>query len=115
MSVRVGRHDEPGAVYIGRGSPLGNPFVIGRDGDRDAVCDRYEAWFAERVATRDPAVLGELRRLYRLASQGELVLGCFCSPRRCHGETIKRFLESHLSGGRCRLGETRASDSINRR
>jgi hypothetical protein len=31
-----------GAVYCGRGSPYGNPFVIGRDGDRDQVCERFE-------------------------------------------------------------------------
>lgn len=31
-----------GARYIGRGSPYGNPFVIGRDGDRDAVCRPIE-------------------------------------------------------------------------
>jgi len=40
-----------GAVYCGRGSPAfgggarwsyGNPFVIGRDGDRDQVCERFE-------------------------------------------------------------------------
>lgn len=29
-------------IYIGRGSPWGNPFKIGRDGDRDEVCDRFE-------------------------------------------------------------------------
>ena len=31
------------AVYVGRGSPWGNPFVIGKDGDRDDVCDLFEA------------------------------------------------------------------------
>jgi hypothetical protein len=28
-----------GAVYCGRGSAYGNPFIIGKDGDRDTVCD----------------------------------------------------------------------------
>lgn len=31
-----------GAVYIGRGSKWGNPFRIGRDGDRAAVIAKYE-------------------------------------------------------------------------
>ena len=96
MSVRVGRHYESGAEYIGRGSPLGNPFVIGFDGNRDTVCDRYEQWFTDRVAAGDPVVLAELRRLYRLARLGDLVLGCYCAPSRCHGETIKRFLDQYL-------------------
>ena len=31
-----------GAVYCGRPSPWGNPFIIGKHGDRDTVCDRFE-------------------------------------------------------------------------
>jgi hypothetical protein len=31
----------PDAAYIGRGSPYGNRFVIGKDG-RDQVCDLFE-------------------------------------------------------------------------
>lgn len=29
------------AVYIGRGSPFGNPFPITPDHDRDDVCDAF--------------------------------------------------------------------------
>lgn len=32
----------PGAVYIGRPSIWGNPFVIGKDGSRDDVIAKYE-------------------------------------------------------------------------
>jgi hypothetical protein len=31
-------------VYIGRGSKWGNPFVIGKDGDRDEVIAKYREW-----------------------------------------------------------------------
>lgn len=93
--IRVGRHYEPGAQYIGRGSPLGNPFRIGRDGDRNRVCDKYEEWFDLQVRQKSPGVMNELRRLHRLAQRGDLILGCYCSPNRCHGETIKRFLDAH--------------------
>ncbi len=47
-----------GAVYIGRGSPWGNRFVIGRDGTRDEVCDKYEAWLAAQ-----PGLLARLPSL----------------------------------------------------
>ena len=94
--IRVGRKDERGAEYIGRGSPLGNPFRMNGEADRDRVCDLYEKWFAERVSANDARVLVELRRLYLIAKQGDLVLGCYCAPKRCHGETIKRFLEQFL-------------------
>lgn len=94
--IIIGRKQDPRAEYIGRGSPLGNPFVMKHEGMRDAVCELYEIWFAEQVAHNNQRVLNELRRLYKIAAQGDLVLGCFCAPKRCHGETIKRFLEGHL-------------------
>lgn len=31
-------------VYIGRPGPYGNPFTIGRDGNRKEVIDKYEEW-----------------------------------------------------------------------
>lgn len=99
MAIIIGHKNQPGAQYIGRGSPLGNPYVMvsGSKSERDLVCDMYEAWFRDRVEQKDPRVMNELRRLYVLAKQGDLVLGCFCAPKRCHGETIKRFLESYLT------------------
>lgn len=65
------------AVYIGRGSRWGNPFIIGIDGDRDEVCDRYEQ---EILPDLD---LEPLR--------GKDLL-CFCAPKRCHGDFIIRRL-----------------------
>ncbi|MGX9944817.1 SLOG family protein [Bradyrhizobium denitrificans] len=62
-----------GAVYIGRGSPYGNRFVIGEHGDRDEVCNRFEC---EQLPDMDvSAVTGK-----------DLV--CFCAPHRCHGDSI---------------------------
>jgi hypothetical protein len=72
----------PGAVYIGRGSPWGNPFKIGRDGTRDEVCDRYER---EVLPTLD---LEPLRGK-------DLV--CFCAPLRCHGDSIFRAISHSLA------------------
>ena len=94
--ITVGKRTDANAQYIGRGSPLGNPFRMNGETDRDRVCDRYETWFTQKVKERDVRVMNELRRLYRLAQLGDLVLGCYCAPKRCHGETIKRFLEQFL-------------------
>ena len=91
--IIVGRKWDKGAQYIGRGSPLGNPFAMRSESERDKVCDQYEAWFKDKVAQNDPSVMNELRRLYRLSKQGDVVLGCFCAPKRCHGQTIKRFID----------------------
>lgn len=92
--IRVGRKDELGAQYIGRGSPLGNPFIIGTHGDRDEVCDKYESYIREQLRQKNPVIVAEIKRLVRLASKGDLTLGCFCTPKRCHGDTIKKLINS---------------------
>ena len=96
MAIIVGRKWDAKAQYIGRGSPLGNPFAMKSEADRDRVCDQYQVWFAQQVKDNNVLVMNELRRLYRIAKQGDLVLGCFCAPKRCHGLTIKAFLEQFV-------------------
>ena len=64
------------AVQIGRGSPYGNPFILGKDGDRDAVCDHYRDYYLPHkpsIQTND--------------LKGK-VLVCHCYPERCHGESL---------------------------
>jgi hypothetical protein len=70
------------ARYCGRGSPWGNPFVIGgwwpakqRRMTRDDVCDRFRD---EILPTLD---VSELR--------GQS-LECYCAPLRCHCDDIIR-------------------------
>lgn len=72
-------HDAPvGAVYIGRGSPWGNPYVIGNDGTRDEVCEKYAA-----MMKASPMI----RARVKAALQGKDLL-CFCAPARCHGDFL---------------------------
>lgn len=78
----VNRRREPFDVYIGRGSPWGNPFVIGKDGDRADVIRKFEAWFSKQTYLH--ARLHELR--------GKRI-GCFCAPLACHGDVLKRWAE----------------------
>lgn len=61
------------AVYIGRGSPYGNPYVIGVHGDRDEVCDLFEKNILPTL---------DLRPL-----RGRDLV-CFCTPKRCHGHAL---------------------------
>lgn len=73
----------PGAVYIGRGTPLGNPFRVGADGDRAEVVARYAQWLDARYAARDPVLLTALAGL---GPHSALV--CSCAPAPCHGSAI---------------------------
>jgi hypothetical protein len=95
FSVEVVRKGAKDAAYVGRPTPLGNPYVLKREEDRDAVCDAYERWFSAKIEQKDPAIVEALRALYaRALASGHLRLACFCAPRRCHAETIARWLLS---------------------
>jgi hypothetical protein len=72
----------PYDVYIGRPSKWGNPFAIGKDGDRDEVIRKYADWLAKQ-----PELLKALHEL-----DGK-VLGCWCSPKACHGDVLISFIE----------------------
>jgi hypothetical protein len=79
-------------VYIGRPSPLGNPFTIGRDGTRDEVIAKYRIWLDERL--KQPTyqtMLNNMKKLHK--DYGTLGLVCWCSPLACHGDVIKEKLE----------------------
>ena len=85
-------------VYIGRGSPLGNPWPINAKQSRDDVCDRYDTYLRKAVKDKESAQYKEMVRLYLILKSGVSInLQCFCTPSRCHGETIKAILESALA------------------
>lgn len=90
------RHTDTG-VYVGRPSPLGNPFRLRSEAEREAVIRSYERWLAEQIARGDAAICGELDRLYRKAvAEGEITLLCWCAPKACHAEVIAGVLRKAL-------------------
>lgn len=68
-------------VYIGRPSVFGNPFVIGKDGDRDDVIRKFEQYLL-----KDEALMARAKKELR----GK-VLGCFCAPQKCHGDILAKY------------------------
>ena len=73
-------------VYIGRPSKWGNPYVIGRDGTREQVIDRYQQWLRQQPQLM--AALGEL---------AGKTLGCWCAPHACHGEVLAQLAAGSAS------------------
>ena len=77
--------------YIGRGSPLGNPFT--HNGvrsiyktmsfkTREQAIEAYEKYFDE---------------IYEHYKNGEdIYLQCFCKPKACHGDVIADRLQRKL-------------------
>lgn len=64
-------------VYIGRGGPWGNPFVIGKDGSRLEVIEKYREWIRKQ-----PNLMATIHQLHGKT------LGCFCGKQKCHGEVL---------------------------
>ena len=68
---------------IDRYSEWGNPFFLDSDGDRDQVCDGYEDYLKHKRSLH-----GKIKSL-----KGK-VLGCHCSPLRCHGDHLKSLADA---------------------
>lgn len=83
---------DPYDLYVGRGSDWGNPYKIGRDGDRREVLAKY----------KDYLLRGEGRHLLeRIGELEGLTLGCYCAPdggltaedeTRCHGQLLLQLV-----------------------
>lgn len=84
-------------VYCGRGSALGNPFPMHKEGDRDAVCDAYAIHLDKAIKAKTPEVISMLTYIKKLAIAGDVRLGCFCAPRRCHCDYIKQVVETVIN------------------
>lgn len=76
-----------GAVYIGRPSPFGNPFEIGKDGSRQDVIDKYREYFHRKIKT-SPGFKKDVKKLLGHA------LVCWCAPLPCHGQVIVGWLRA---------------------
>ena len=74
-------------IYIGRGSLYGNPFKIGRDGNRNRVIDKYAEY-----AVNVPHILKVIEAM-RFADK---ILVCYCAPSRCHGHFLKVWQEAYI-------------------
>jgi len=77
--------------YIGRPSPLGNPYHVGRD--RAACIAKYEAWLKDTPPQATLDALFDLIREHRKI--GGLTLICWCAPLACHGDVLARLIEKY--------------------
>ena len=80
-----------GDVYIGRrnnrrnlsGSIWHNPFEIGKDGTREEVIARFQAYFMNRFDL--------LAQLHTLKGKR---LACWCKPKACHGDVLAKLADA---------------------
>lgn len=75
-----------GAVFIGRPSKWGNPYMMGLDGSREEVIEKFRIHLAE-----SPKLIQ--------AAKNELAgkhLLCFCKPAPCHGDILLSVANSKI-------------------
>lgn len=68
------------AVYVGRPTKWGNPFVIGRHGNRDEVVAQYEQYLLS-----NEELMNSLHEL-----KGKSLI-CWCAPQSCHADVLIKY------------------------
>jgi|SRR6185503_7298386 len=85
-------------ISCGRPSIFSNPYIIGRDGTRDDVCDLYNLYFYKKIKN-------DIKFKSSVLQLKNMRIGCWCrclpscnnpkcKPLRCHLETIVEYLNS---------------------
>ena len=92
-------------IYIGRGSCLGNPFTHLDTNDtkaqfkcesREEAITSYENYLKDKISSKDIEICRELNNIFLLAQKNDVNLVCFCKPKSCHGDIIKKIIEERL-------------------
>lgn len=87
--------------YVGRNSPLGNPYPITETRSRETVIKDYETWLIDKIQAGDRAVLKKLNDIADKVLDGTnkpVGLICFCAPHRCHSEIIRKVINTTIKG-----------------
>lgn len=72
------------ARYVGRGSPFGNPFIMGPHGTREEVIQKFTDWVEKNALLR--------KRIKKELVGCDLV--CNCAPEPCHGDILLKIANS---------------------
>lgn len=96
---------ESNDIYIGRGSILGNPFThLNLEKtkaefyckSREDAISNYEDYILNKIKNNDEIICNEINRLTDLAKKKDINLVCFCKPKSCHGDIIKKIIEKNI-------------------
>jgi hypothetical protein len=86
-------------IYVGRPSPLGNPYSHRRDtiakfkvATREDAIDRYEDYLRTAIKT-DGEVRTAFDAIVAAARKGDVTLICWCAPLPCHADVIVELVE----------------------
>ncbi len=75
-----------GAMYVGRGTSWGNPFIMKSERERMYVCLQFTRYANWRLSV-EPGWLSPLKGLS---------LVCHCAPKECHADTLLRLANDKI-------------------
>lgn len=83
-------------IYVGRPSPLGNPYIVCVDGTREQVIQKYRKWLQIQLSNEHSKASKMINDIFNKAKTGDVTLVCWCVPLLCHAEVIKEVVENKL-------------------
>ena len=100
-SIRIDniRTYKPGSneinFQVDRSTPLGNPYYMNDESERNNVCDKYAAYLATSYNSKAD-IAKEINRIMDARTRSNVVLLCWCYPKRCHAEEIIKLIKEKL-------------------
>jgi Domain of unknown function (DUF4326) len=82
----------PNAIYVGRGTPLGNPFTLEEYG-RGIALDMYHAALWRQIEAREGPMYQALLEIGPDKEGSPPAVVCSCAPAPCHGDIIAQAVE----------------------
>lgn len=92
MTTVVNIYKEKYDVYIGRKGKgndgyFGNPYPLLKGEDSGATLEKFKEYFLNRLE-KDTEFKAKV-----ISLRGKR-LGCFCKPKKCHGDIIANYLDN---------------------
>lgn len=72
-------------IYVGRGTPLGNPFRPGNEMSHADALASYRRWLWDRIRRNDWKVMLAMRSI-----DHDSAIVCSCAPKACHADIVLR-------------------------
>lgn len=85
---------------------VGNPFTGSKKledtkaefqcASREEAIESYENYLRLAISNKNNYICQELNKIHKMAKLGDVNLVCFCKPKACHGDIIKKLIEEKL-------------------
>ena len=87
--------------YVGRGSILGNSYTSKKLEETKALyqvssveeaIQLYDNALRTRIKLNERSIINEFHKILKALEEGDINLVCYCAPKQCHADVIKRIL-----------------------